>query len=187
MFRKRLFSKTKSETVSNILAVLIVILIVAILVNTYMMWQLPMRKVVTVSTGEGTEPAIPSLEEYMEVEITTEPGTIYLTSGCTQISMVADIRQTESIQQGLEGKLGYRPLTHDILWDVLDGFNIKLSSVRVTNMQDSTYFAQLILTRDNLLLTLDSRPSDAIAVAVRTGSPIYVKNDVMVGYGSWIC
>ena len=190
MFRKKktMFGrKVKEGTVSNILAALVIILIIAVLVNTYLVWQLPLRQVVTVPAREGPEPTLPSLEGYMEVEITTEPGTIYLTSGCTQLSMVTDVKQAESIQSGLEGRLGYRPSTHDILWDILDGFNIKLSSARVTKMEDGTYFAQLILTRENLLLTLDSRPSDAIATAVRTGSPIYVKTDLMEEYGDWTC
>ncbi len=187
MFKKGIFRKTKPETVSNILAALVLVLIATVLVNTYLIWNIPVRHVVTTPSEKGAEPVLPSLEDYMEVEITTEPGTIYLTSGCTEISMVTDMRQTESIQQGLEGRLGYRPLTHDIVWDIVDGFDIKLSSVRIVRMQDSTYFAQLILTRGNLLLTLDSRPSDAIAVAVRTGSPIYVKNDLMVDYGKWVC
>ncbi len=186
--KKRLFGKTKPETVSNILAVLVAILIITVLVNTYLVWQMPIRQVITTPTGpEGSGPEVPSLEGYMEVEITTEPGTIYMASGCTEISMVADVKQTDSIQQGLEGRLGYRPITHDILWDILDGFNIKLSSVRITRMEESTYFAQLVLIRDNMLLVLDSRPSDAIAIAVRTGSPVYVKEDLMVDYGNWVC
>jgi len=188
--KKTLFGKrkTKPESISNILAALVAILIIVTLVNAYLVLNLPVRHVVAfpIETGGG-EPVLPSLDDYVEVGVTTEPGVIYLNSGCTQLTMVTDIIQTESIQNGLDGKLGYRPSTHDILWDIIDSFSIRLSSVRVTRMQDGTYFANLILARGNYVLTLDSRPSDAIATAVRTDSPIYVKTDLMEEYGEWTC
>jgi hypothetical protein len=80
-------------------------------------------------------------------------------------------------QQGLSPE---RPLTHDLLRDVLDRVDITLTAVHITSIVDGVFFAQLLL-RDNgtALEPLSSRPSDAIALALRTKSNIMVDNDLL--------
>src|SRR5262249_13820786 len=74
-----------------------------------------------------------------------------------------------------------RPMTHDLLRNLLAEFGASVESAEITELRESTYFARLQLkTREGKLLEIDSRPSDAIAVALRTKSPIYVAKQVLL-------
>jgi bifunctional DNase/RNase len=77
-----------------------------------------------------------------------------------------------------------RPMTHDLMKDLLDELGVTLERVVVTDLQDSTFFAELHLVRGDEAHQLSSRPSDAIALAARTGTPIFADEDVLeeVGY-----
>jgi len=80
-------------------------------------------------------------------------------------------------QQGLEAS---RPLTHDLLRDLLDRVDITLTSVHITSIKDGVFFAEMNLRgRDGALEPLSARPSDAIAIALRTKSNIMVNNDLL--------
>ena len=74
-----------------------------------------------------------------------------------------------------------RPLTHDLLVQMAETLGAKIESVLIHDMRDSTYFAKLQLRRDGQLIEVDSRPSDALAVAVTFDPPlpIYVAEDVL--------
>ncbi len=68
-----------------------------------------------------------------------------------------------------------RPMTHDLLCRVLEGAGSSLEKVLIRDLQDHTYFAELVLMREGHEVHVDARPSDAVAMAVRTGSPIFVE------------
>ena len=72
-----------------------------------------------------------------------------------------------------------RPMTHDLVASVLNSFAIEVSRVEITDLKDNTYFALIHLVRDGKPFKIDSRPSDAIALALRTQSPIYVHETVI--------
>ncbi|MGQ9661241.1 MAG: bifunctional nuclease domain-containing protein, partial [Kiritimatiellia bacterium] len=72
-----------------------------------------------------------------------------------------------------------RPLTHDLLKNILDFLEYRLKRVEVCDLREGTFYARLILERDGEELEIDSRPSDAIALALRFGSPIFVGERVM--------
>jgi bifunctional DNase/RNase len=75
-----------------------------------------------------------------------------------------------------------RPLTHDLIGHLLDGFGIKLLRVVITELKNSTYFARLILEQENelgrKLVEIDARPSDCLALASHYKSPVYVAADL---------
>jgi bifunctional DNase/RNase len=77
-----------------------------------------------------------------------------------------------------------RPMTHDLLKNLLDELGVTLERIVVTELHDSTFYAELHLDRGGEALQVSSRPSDAIALATRTGSPIYAEEEVLdeVGY-----
>jgi bifunctional DNase/RNase len=77
-----------------------------------------------------------------------------------------------------------RPMTHDLLKNLLDEMGVTLERVVVNDLQDSTFFAELHLVQGEDTHQLSSRPSDAIALAARTGSPIFAEESVLdeVGY-----
>lgn len=72
-----------------------------------------------------------------------------------------------------------RPLTHDLLRSVISALGATVVSVVINDLADETFFAKLVLDAEGRHLEIDSRPSDAIALAVRTGVPIYVAESVL--------
>lgn len=72
-----------------------------------------------------------------------------------------------------------RPMTHDLVKNVLDSLNIKVLKIEIADLRDNTFYAFIHLGMDGKTFTIDARPSDAIAIALRTKSPIYVEEDVI--------
>ena len=72
-----------------------------------------------------------------------------------------------------------RPLTHDLLQQVIVGLGAELSRVVVTRVEKSTYYAELELRRDGQVIQIDARPSDSIAIALRLKAPIYTSESLL--------
>jgi bifunctional DNase/RNase len=72
-----------------------------------------------------------------------------------------------------------RPMTHDLLRNVLTGLNVHVSRVVVSDLKDDTFYALIWMERDGQVLAMDSRPSDALALALRVDCPIFVDDEVM--------
>jgi uncharacterized protein len=72
-----------------------------------------------------------------------------------------------------------RPMTHDLIKGLLNHLDVKVTKIVVTELKDNTFYAVIFLNAGGKVITVDSRPSDAIALALRTDSPIYVTDDVL--------
>lgn len=72
-----------------------------------------------------------------------------------------------------------RPLTHDLLVSVLHGLGGTIEKVIITHVDKATYYAELIVRRNGQVLTLDARPSDSIAVALRVGARIFAEDELL--------
>ena len=72
-----------------------------------------------------------------------------------------------------------RPLTHDLVKNIVDGLKIKITKIIITEIQDNTYYALLCLNDEKKETYVDSRPSDAVAVALRVSAPIFVEDSVL--------
>jgi bifunctional DNase/RNase len=72
-----------------------------------------------------------------------------------------------------------RPMTHDLLKNVLDDLNARVERIVVCDLRDNTFYAAIYLQTGGGSLVVDARPSDAIALALRTSSPIFVEEDVI--------
>lgn len=72
-----------------------------------------------------------------------------------------------------------RPMTHDLLKNILDYLECRLKRLEVCDLKEGTFYARLIFERDGIEMDMDSRPSDAIALALRFGAPIFVHEKVM--------
>jgi len=126
--------------------------------------------------------AVLSKKGYVEMRV-DKVGTdvnpyVQLKGECSLIDIYISPEQAYAIEQGMQG-LSYRPGTHDVLVNILESFDIKPILVKITKLEDRTYFAELALQRWNYFLILDTRPSDAIATAVRTNIPIYVNENLV--------
>lgn len=72
-----------------------------------------------------------------------------------------------------------RPMTHDLLRNLLESLQARVEKIVVSDLKDNTYFAQIHLQVDGSARQIDARPSDAIALALRTEAPIYVEQEVL--------
>lgn len=72
-----------------------------------------------------------------------------------------------------------RPMTHDLIKGLLNHLNAKVTKIVVTELKDNTFYALIFINVDGNTVTVDSRPSDAIALALRTDSPIFVTEEVI--------
>ncbi|HSL63624.1 MAG TPA: bifunctional nuclease family protein [Gaiellaceae bacterium] len=72
-----------------------------------------------------------------------------------------------------------RPMTHDLFTDVLSQLDARVVRVTVTELRESTFFAQITVQQDGSEIEIDSRPSDAIALAIRVDAPIFAADDVI--------
>ncbi len=86
--------------------------------------------------------------------------------------------EATAIAMELQGVKPPRPMTHDLLRAVLGHFAIGVTRVVVNDVKDSTYFAEIHLTKNGTQVAVDSRPSDAIALALRAEVPIFVTDKV---------
>jgi bifunctional DNase/RNase len=87
--------------------------------------------------------------------------------------------EATSILLALEGAEPPRPLTHDLLGSVIGTLGAIVERVEVTRLETGTFFAALVLRGDEHTWAVDARPSDSIALAVRTGAPIFVDESVL--------
>src|SRR6266446_7161159 len=88
--------------------------------------------------------------------------------------------EAASMATELEGIRPQRPMTHDLMRNVLGDLGATVEAIEVTELRENTYFARIMVrTREGRDMEIDSRPSDAIALALRTKSPIYVAKKVL--------
>lgn len=99
------------------------------------------------------------------------------------LPIVIDVPEAQSIGRGIEGVRMARPMTHDLIEALLDTLDTELVRVVVTEIRDRTFHAELVLETNGVEQRLSSRPSDAVAIAVRTGSPIYASDAVLAEAG----
>ena len=87
--------------------------------------------------------------------------------------------EASAIAMHMGGVAFQRPLTHDLLVSVLGGLGGTLQRVLITRVKDSTYFAELIIDRDGDIISVDARPSDSIAIALRARARIFAEEALL--------
>lgn len=87
--------------------------------------------------------------------------------------------EATAILMEIQGVKPSRPLTHDLLKSVIESFKAHITKIVINDLKDGTFFAQIHLNRDSTAFSVDSRPSDAIALAVRTKVPIFAAEKVL--------
>src|SRR5213079_3334553 len=87
--------------------------------------------------------------------------------------------EAAAILMKLQGATTPRPMTHDLLFDMLGEIDVACAKVAVTELRENTFYATITLTIAGRDVEIDSRPSDALALAVRAGAPIFAAEDVI--------
>jgi bifunctional DNase/RNase len=130
----------------------------------------------------------PDIQDLVRLKVhgvLTDPNTE------TQIVILRDEQQSEilpiwvgtaegnAIRLAMEGIVTPRPMSHDLIRSFVEHFNLKVSRVVVTDVRDNTYYASIYVVSRGSEWALDARPSDAIALALRSSSPVYASQEVL--------
>ena len=166
----------------NLIVALLVLLafFVGINIGGYF-YQSPLVKYLSNMTYDVTN------DGFSIVEPKINGTTVYLVGDCRVLSFDVTQDQAYSIRSGIERSIGNRPLTHDIMKDILDVFDVRILNIRIDRYEDDVYFATIFLQRADKVLELDARPSDSIAIALRTHTPVYFKDAILQMKGTYIC
>jgi len=111
--------------------------------------------------------------------VTNMPIVILKDSGDTVLPIWVGIYEANAIALEIEKVSTPRPMTHDLIKNVLSGLDALVHKVVVTELRDDTFYAVIWLERDGHVISIDSRPSDALALALRMDCPIFVEEDVL--------
>jgi len=99
--------------------------------------------------------------------------------GASLLPIFVGLFEANAIAQQLDGSLSPRPMTHDLLGNMIDALKAKVDRVVITDLRDNTFFALIHLDRSGEKLAIDARPSDAMALALRVKVPIFVEDTVL--------
>jgi len=100
-------------------------------------------------------------------------------NGSTVLPIWVGVYEANAIALEIEKVTTPRPMTHDLIKSLLSGLSTSLRKVVVSELKDDTFYAVIWLDRDGDLISVDSRPSDALALALRLDCPIYVEETVL--------
>ena len=87
--------------------------------------------------------------------------------------------EAQAIARMLKHEAFPRPLTHDLLALIVEGLKARVTRVVIAELREGTYYASLVLERGSDVVSIDARPSDSIAVALRTQAPFFVNEDLL--------
>lgn len=100
-------------------------------------------------------------------------------NGASVLPIWVGIYEANAIALEIEKVSTPRPMTHDLIKNLLNGLEAQVRRVVVSDLRDDTFYAIIWLERDGQTLSIDSRPSDALALALRVDCPIYVEDQVL--------
>lgn len=100
-------------------------------------------------------------------------------NGTRVLPIVIGSREADAIDQRVKGVTAVRPMTHDLLANVIESLSGEIEKIVINDLKEHTFFAKLIIRQHDELVEVDSRPSDAIALGVATEVPIYVEEHVL--------
>ena len=99
--------------------------------------------------------------------------------GQRELPIEIALNEAAAIERRLLGQVPPRPQTHELLTSVIESLGAKIERVEITEFKDRVFYARLWLRRDGELIDIDARPSDALALSVASGAPIYVQEKVL--------
>jgi bifunctional DNase/RNase len=119
--------------------------------------------------------------ESVRINLANNSRVVILKDSKIERYLLIWIGETESyaIASELQGAHYERPLTHDLLYTIIGRLGAEVTEIVINNLEGDVFYALITLQQGGTTLQIDARPSDAIALAVRAGAPIYVEEDVM--------
>jgi uncharacterized protein len=93
--------------------------------------------------------------------------------------IVIGLHEAWAIDRAVKGITTPRPLTHDLIGHIIEGLNAGIVKIEISDLRNNTFYAKIILQRNGSLVEIDSRPSDAIALAMQKNTPIFVARKIL--------
>ena len=103
--------------------------------------------------------------------------------GSRTLPILIGHEEATSIARAIQGLEPPRPLTHDLMRDLLQGLEVEVEAIVITELVESIFYAEIRMVRDGRRYVVSSRPSDAIALAVRIGTPIHAEESLLDAEG----
>lgn len=126
-----------------------------------MLVQMDLARIIITETGDS------------QVIILRERG------GDRHFPILIGLNEALAIERRLKGIRTPRPLTHDLMANIIEQLDAELEKIIISDLQEHTFYAKLIVRRNGNLMEVDSRPSDAIALGVQKQTPIFVDEEVL--------
>ena len=169
----------------SILLIIVLIAVLAVNIFIYTASDDITGNIIGETTASENEFNI-DLEGYEKANVSMFLTNIRITNECRMISFDVTSDQAYSISRPFLKEPSIRPLTHDILRDVLETFEIEILAGMITDYKNGIYYAKIYAKQGNRVLELDARPSDTIALLLRLEKPLYVNSSVLEN-GIYIC
>lgn len=99
--------------------------------------------------------------------------------GQRSFPIVIGLHEAWAIDRAVKGVTTPRPLTHDLIGNIIEGLHAGIIKIVINDLRNNTFYAKIILQQNGLMVEIDSRPSDAIAVAMQKNTPIFVAPKVL--------
>lgn len=99
--------------------------------------------------------------------------------GQRSFPIVIGLHEAWAIDRAVKGVTTPRPLTHDLIGNIIEGLHAGIIKIVINDLRNNTFYAKIILQQNGLMVEIDSRPSDAIAVAMQKNTPIFVASKVL--------
>ncbi|GJQ23610.1 MAG: bifunctional nuclease family protein [Planctomycetia bacterium] len=99
--------------------------------------------------------------------------------GQRSFPIVIGLHEAWAIDRAVKGVTTPRPLTHDLIGSIIEGLNAGVRKIIINDLKNNTFYAKIVLQQNELMVEIDSRPSDAIAVAMQKNTPIFVATKVL--------
>src|SRR5437763_9519343 len=111
--------------------------------------------------------------------VTNTPIVMLKDAGDTVLPFWVGVDEANAISLEIEKVSKPRPMTHDLIKNVLAGLDAQVHKVVVTELKEDTFYAVIWMEREGRIISVDSRPSDALALALRVDCPIFVEDEVL--------
>jgi bifunctional DNase/RNase len=135
-----------------------------------------------VAIGKETSPAFVEVEvKGVRLDATGTNPVVFLVDkeGKKALPIWIGLLEANAIDKELRNNASPRPMTHDLLYSILAQAHLKVKEIRIVDLKDNTYYATLFLRLNKGVIEVDARPSDAIILALKSKTPIYVSTKIL--------
>lgn len=188
-YRYRRRRKLKFKINFKILSLVLGVMLIGLVIYLAIYFLFPLKTVKVISPIVLPELSTQGFSEVerIDVGIVEDMGIVALKSGCYELVANVEPMQAYSLQLGKEGKFAERPNAHDIAAEVFRNLGIEVLMVKITELRGNAFYAKIFLRQNDKILSIDARPSDAMAIALRMNSTIYINQTLLEEVGRKIC